>query len=358
MPRETFVLTRGQYDKPDKSRPVHRAVPASLGSLPEGAPANRLGLAQWMLSPSNPLVARVAANRAWEMLLGTGLVRTSEDFGLQGEWPSHPELLDWLAVDYREHGWDTRRLIRTIVTSAVYRQSSAWRPEARAKDPENRLLAAYPRRRLSAEQVRDSALFVSGLLVEKFGGPSVKPYQPEGLWQEVAMLASNTREYKPGRNEENWRRSLYTYWKRASPPPSLLTFDAPTREFCVIRRNATSTPLQALVLWNDPQYVEAARLLAQRTLKEAANGADPDASRLARMHERCTGLTTKPEELSLLREALSAFRQRFKAAPDDASKLITVGDAPVDPSIDAPELASWTMMASSIFNLYRTTTQE
>jgi mono/diheme cytochrome c family protein len=354
MPRETFVLTRGQYDKPDRSKPVQRAVPVAFGSLPAGAPSNRLGLAQWMLSPQNPLASRVAVNRLWQTFFGNGLVRTSEDFGQQGEWPSHPELLDWLAVDYREHGWDTRRMIRLMVTSAVYRQSSAFRPDVRQKDPENRLLASYPRRRLSAEQIRDAALASSGLLVEKLGGPSVKPYQPDGLWQEVAMLASNTREYKAGTGDDLWRRSLYTYWKRACPPPSLQIFDAPTREFCVVRRANTSTPLQALVLWNDPQYVEAARVLAARVL--GAGGTDE--TRLAEMYTRCVGNDPDRAALNVLSKGLAGFRDRFRTSPEDAAKLLMVGASPLADNADKPELAAWTMMASTIFNLYQATTQE
>ena len=219
------MLTRGQYDKPDMARPVKRAVPRALGALPEGAPANRLGLAQWMTGPDNPLVARVAVNRMWELVFGTGLVKTSDDFGYQGEWPSHPELLDTLAVEFREGGWDVHEFLKRVVLSSTYRQSSRMRPDVAARDPGNRWLSFYPRRRLSAEQVRDQALFVSGLLVEKLGGPSVKAYQPEGLWQEVAMPASNTREYVPGKGDDLYRRSMYSYWKRAVPPPTLQTLD-------------------------------------------------------------------------------------------------------------------------------------
>jgi hypothetical protein len=353
-PRPTFILTRGQYDHPDQTRPVTRGIPAALGKLPEGAPANRLGLAEWLTSPDNPLVSRVIVNRFWEQCFGTGLVRTTEDFGLQGEWPSHPELLDWLAVEFRESGWDVRHMIRLIVTSDAYRRSSYVRPELKDHDPDDRLLAFFPRRRLSAEQTRDQALYVSGLLVEKLGGPSVKPYQPDGLWQEVAMPQSNTREYKVGIGDELWRRSLYTYWKRASPPPAMLTFDAPTREFCTIRRTATSTPLQALVLWNDEQFVEAARVLAQRTLAEPGD----DAARLTRLFRRCAARTPNDMELAALTRALAAFRERYAAAPDDAKALIKTGMAPASESLDPAELAAWTMIASATLNLYETTTQE
>lgn len=346
-PRETFVLMRGQYDQPDAERPVGRDVPDALGPWPAGAPRDRRGLAQWLLAPENPLVARVAVNRLWELVFGTGLVATSEDFGLLGAWPSHPELLDWLAVEYRESGWDTKAMLARLVTSSTYRQSSRVRPELAAIDPDDRLLARYPRRRLGAEEIRDQALYAAGLLVEELGGPSVKPYQPEGLWREVAMLQSNTRIFERGEGEDLWRRSLYTYWKRAAPPPSMLIFDAPTREFCTIRRGRTATPLQALVLWNDEQFVEAARALAARTLDEAAD----DDARLARMFRRCTGRRPAPDEERALSDALRAFRARYADAPDDAGALLTVGDAPLPAGYEAAELAAWTMIANALFNL-------
>jgi hypothetical protein len=361
MPRETFVLMRGAYDMPDKERPVTRAVPTALGSLPEDAPKDRRGLAMWLTDASNPLLARVTVNRYWEMLFGTGIVSTTEDFGMQGDWPSHPELLDWLAVDFRDSGWDVRALVRKMVTSSTYRQSSRLRPEAVAVDPENRLLASYPRRRLGAEEIRDQALYVAGLLVEEFGGPSVKPYQPDGLWREVAMPSSNTRNFVRGEGTDLWRRSLYTYWKRAVPPPSLLTFDAPTREFCTISRGTTNTPLQALVLWNDVQYVEAARVLAQRTLAEDVpqdmGGEllnDANDWRIARMFRRCTGRVPEAFEQQRLRDALEAFTERYTEFPDDAAKLLMQGEAPVMEEIDAPQLAAWTMLANALLALDET----
>jgi hypothetical protein len=356
-PRPTFVLMRGEYDKPDPNRRVERAIPPALGKLPEGAPNNRLGLAQWLVSPENPLVARVAVNRWWEMLFGIGIVKTSEDFGLQGEWPSHPELLDWLALELIDGGssaggssstgWDFQHVVKLIVTSSTYQQSSRVREEVREHDPEDRWLSWFPRRRLGAEQIRDQALYVSGLLVERFGGPSVKPYQPDGLWSEVAMPASNTRNFVRGSGDDLWRRSLYTYWKRACPPPSLQTFDAPTREFCTIRRTTTNTPLQALVLWNDEQFVEAARVLAQRTLAEPGD----DGARLARMHERCTSRAPDERELALLTTKLNEFRRRYEAAPTDAEKLVKVGMAPVTRDLPLPELAAWTLIASVLLDL-------
>jgi mono/diheme cytochrome c family protein len=353
--RPTFVLTRGQYDHPDRSRPVSRAIPKAFGSLPQGAPANRLGLAQWMIAAENPLVARVAVNRLWEIAFGAGLVRTSEDFGQQGEWPTHPELLDWLAVDFREHQWDMRRMLRMIVTSATYRQSSVVRADLDERDPENRLLAYYPRRRLGAEQIRDQALYVAGILVEKLGGPSVKPYQPAGLWQEVSMPQSNTRVFEQGMGDDLWRRSIYTYWKRACPPPSLQTFDAPTREACVIRRPSTNTPLQALVLWNDVQYVEAARSLAERTL--LASGAD-DTARMRELFLRCTGREAEAAELERLLAAIASFRARYATDPDAASALVRTGNRPVAADIPPVDLAAWTMVASAVMNLHETITQD
>jgi hypothetical protein len=274
-------------------------------------------------------------------------VRTSEDFGQQGEWPSHPELLDWLAVDFREHGWDMRRLLLQLVTSATYRQSSRARPELGERDPDNRWLASFPKRRLGAEAIRDQALYVAGLLVERLGGPSVKPYQPEGLWQEVAMLQSNTREYVRGNGDDLWRRSLYTYWKRACPPPSMLTFDAPTREFCTIRRASTNTPLQALVLWNDEQFVEAARALAARTLQETAG----DQERLVRLFLSCACRAPDEAEAAALARALADFRARYAAAPEDARQLVEVGESMVSAELDPAELAAWTMVAGALLNL-------
>ncbi|MEE8155928.1 MAG: DUF1553 domain-containing protein, partial [Phycisphaerales bacterium] len=353
-PRETFVLMRGQYDQPDKTQPVKPGVPAVLGALPDDAPQNRLGLARWMAAPDNPLVARVAVNRMWQTVFDTGLVRTSDDFGRQGQWPTHPDLLDWLAVDFRESGWDVHRLLRMIVTSSAYQQSSRIREELQEVDPENRLLGRYPRRRMSAEQIRDQALYVAGLLDETFGGPSVKPYQPPGLWREVAMPNSNTRIFERGGLEDLWRRTLYTYLKRASPPPSLQIFDAPTREACVIRRPITNTPLQALVLWNDEQFVEASRVLAQRTLAEGGG----DVAQIMTMFRRCTGREPDPEDLAQLQSALAHFRTRYADAPEDAAQLLEVGEAPVPEEIDPSELAAWTVIASSILNLHETITQD
>ncbi|MBL9076420.1 MAG: PSD1 domain-containing protein [Planctomycetes bacterium] len=347
--RPTYVLLRGAYDQPDRARPVTPGVPPALGALPAGAPADRRGLAAWLCAPDHPLFARVQANRFWELLFGAGLVRTSEDFGMQGEWPSHPELLDWLAVEFRENGWDVRALLARIATSAVFRQSSRARPDVRERDPDNRWLASFPRRRLPAEVIRDQALAVAGLLVERFGGPSVKPYQPDGLWQEVAMPASNTRFYERGAGYELYRRSLYTYWKRACPPPNLAAFDAPTRESCTIRRGVTNTPLQALVLWNDVQFVEAARALAARTLRDPDLTADE--ARLAALFVRCTGDAPDAAAVHALAQALADLRARYLAAPGDAAALLAVGDHPVAADVAAPELAAWTLLANAVLQL-------
>ena len=255
-PRETFLLQRGAYDRPGEK--VQAAVPASLPPMPASLPRNRLGLARWLVDPANPLTARVAVNRYWQMLFGMGLVKTVEDFGSQGESPVHPELLDWLATEFVRTGWDVKGILKTVVTSATYRQSSRVTPELIQKDPENRLLARGPRVRLSAEIVRDQALAISGLLVEKVGGPSVKPYQPAGLWKDL----SGAEDYQPDRGDNLYRRGIYTFWKRAVAPPMMLNFDSAAREACVVRDTRTNTPLQALNLMNDVTFVEASRVLA------------------------------------------------------------------------------------------------
>jgi len=353
-PRATYVLRRGEYDQADETRPVHGGIPVVFGELESESDggATRLDLARWMTSPENPLVARVAVNRHWQLLFGRGLVSTSGNFGSQGAWPTHPELLDWLAIDFVESGWDVQALLRRIVTSETYRQSSNVTPELLEVDPENLWLARFPRRRLDAERIRDQALYVSGLLVEELGGASVKPYQPEGLWREVAMVQSNTRTFERGTGEALWRRSLYTYWKRACPPPALLTFDAPTRESCVVRRPTTNTPLQALVLWNDEQFLEAARVLAERTLVETAE----DSERLTIMFRRCTGRTPSEEEAGVLLEALAAERRRYAEAAADAEALAGIGEAPRKEGLEDAEVAAWTMIANALLNLHSTIT--
>jgi hypothetical protein len=341
--RPTFVLTRGEYDKPDPQRPVARELPAMFGALPVDAPKNRLGLARWLVSEPNPLLLRVQMNRLWEFVFGNGLVRTSEDFGRQGEWPSHPELLDWLAVEFRARGLSVRAMLRLLVTSDAFRQASRTTKELLAADRDNRMLAWFPRRRLTAEAIRDQALFVSGLLVEQSFGPSVKPQQPAGLWQEVAMVQSNTRVYVPGQGDDLRRRSLYTYWKRACPPPNLLVLDAPTREFCTIRRTTTNTPLQALVLWNDEQFVVAARALAQRF----ANTADAE-ERLAHMYAACTGRTPEPKVLAAATQTFTTLRTRY--ASDAAAAKAVAGDGTA-PAADLADLAAMVLVANAFLNL-------
>jgi hypothetical protein len=349
-PRETFVLKRGQYDQPGEKVPP--GVPAVLPQFAEGAPRNRLGLAQWLVQPSNPLTARVAVNRWWQMIFGVGLVKTVEDFGVTGELPSHPELLDFLATELVRDGWDVKKTMKRIVTSATYRQSSRLTKEQRERDPENRLLARGPRYRLSAETVRDNALAISGLLKEKIGGPSVKPYQPGGLWEDVTV--ERRGKYVPDKGDNLYRRSMYTFWKRTCPPPSLMTLDAPNREVCVARRAITNTPLQALILFNDPTYVEAARKLAERMLLEG--GKTPE-SRLTAAFKRALARPPSAEEQRILLKIYQNALASFRADKQAAQKLLAVGDSPRDPSLDEIELAAWTAVASTILNLDETMTR-
>jgi hypothetical protein len=345
--RETFVLNRGQYDAPLKDKPVKAGVPAVLPALPEDAPPTRLALAQWLMSPAHPLTARVQVNRLWQMLFGEGLVRTSEDFGLQGEMPSHPELLDWLACEFVESGWNVKGLLRQILLSQTYRQDSRLSAQAREKDPENRLLSRGARFRLQAEFVRDNALAVSGLLNRKLGGPSVKPYQPPGIWEEVA-LDTRLSKFSADSGDKLYRRSLYTYWKRSSPHPSLTTFDATTREKCTGRRSRTNTPLQALVTLNDPQFVEAARHFAQRLLLE---GGKSPAERAAYAIRQALGREPRAREVPLLTRLAAEESERFRARPEEAKKLLSIGESPRLPSLPADEHAAWTVVANTILNL-------
>lgn len=351
-PRDTHVLIRGQYDKPGEK--VTADVPSIFPPLPADAPRNRLGLARWLVDPQHPLTARVAVNRFWQQYFGRGIVKTAEDFGSQGEWPSHPKLLDWLAVDFMESGWDVKRLQKLIVMSATYRQSSDVTPEHLQRDPENILLARGPRFRLDAEVVRDSALFASGLLVEEIGGKSVKPYQPPGLWEAVGFVGSNTREFKRDSGEALYRRSVYTFWKRTSPPPSLMAFDAPSRETCVARRARTNTPMQALVLMNDEQYVEAARRLAERMLR---NGKSSD-EQIAYGFRLATARQPASDELEVLQKHYEAHLAHYQTQTDEAVKLLSVGESARDTSLEAPVHAAMTMTANLILNLDETVTKE
>ena len=353
-PRETFVLGRGDYR--NLGEKVTPGVPAALPPMPPGAPPNRLGLAQWLTDPSHPLTARVAVNRFWQMFFGTGLVKTAEDFGSQGDPPSHPELLDWLATEFVRTGWDMKAMVRLIVTSATYRQSSRATPELVELDPENRLLARGPRFRLKAELIRDNALAISGLLNPTIGGPSVFPYQPPGIWEEVAYGDAYTAQsYTPSRGPDLYRRSMYTFWKRTAPPPSLVTFDAPDREKCIARRARTNTPLQALVLLNDPTYVEAARALAERMIREA--GRDPS-RRIDHAFRLALARPASPEQRRLLRNLAARELAAYRKDPEAARKLLTVGESSYDRSLDPAELAAWTAVAGVILNLDETISKQ
>lgn len=379
--RETHILTRGQYDQPGPI--VEASVPRALSIFDASFPANRLGLARWLTSDAHPLTARVAVNRWWAAIWSTGLVETAEDFGLQGAWPSHPELLDWLAVTYRmpveksldnsvdkpvdepvgSHsdsastasgwGWSTKRLLRMVMLSAVYRQTSDGTPAMHERDPSNRLLTQGVRTRLPAELLRDHALAASGLLVERQGGPSVMPYQPDGLWEDVSVERRVKYQRDPGAGL--YRRSLYTFWKRTCPPPGMTTFDAPDREFCVIRRARTNTPAQALVLLNDPTYVEAARKLAEKVLSAGLSD-----------WESCLDLAlfatvsrpAQPEERQILREVFDRALDQFQRHPEEAEKLLAVGVAPRAIATDLSTLAAWTTVSSVLLNLDEAMTKE
>jgi hypothetical protein len=360
-PRDLFVLKRGQYDA--RGEAVAVGVPGIFPPLPaKPQAANRLDLANWLVTPEHPLTARVAVNRWWQMYFGTGLVKTVEDFGTTGELPSHPELLDWLATELVRTGWDVKAMQRLIVTSATYRQDSTIaergtrnaerqadpRSEIRApslEDPENRLLARGPLQRLSAETVRDNALAISGLLAERVGGPSVKPYQPPGLWEDVTV--ERRGRYVADKGDGLYRRSMYTFWKRTCPPPGLATFDAPNREVCVARRAVTNTPLQALVLLNDPTYVEAARKLAERMMRD---GLDVG-------FQRAVARPPTDDEERILIGIRTEALARFRKDPEAAKKLLAVGESPRDTTLNEAELAAWTTVASTILNLDETITK-
>ncbi|MBI1842400.1 MAG: PSD1 domain-containing protein [Verrucomicrobia bacterium] len=349
-PRETFMLMRGEYDKPGEK--VSRGVPAILPPFPKDAPTNRLGLAKWLLMPGHPLTARVSVNRLWQLVFGVGFVKTPEDFGTQSEPPSHPELLDWLATEFVRSGWDVRHVQKLILTSATYCQSSKASPELRAKDPDNRLLARGPRFRVDAESVRDEELYISGLLVEKVGGKSVKPYEPSGLWEAVSF--NNSQKYVPDEGEGQYRRSLYTHWKRQSPPPNMLLFDAPTREFCVVKRPRTNTPLQALALLNDPQFVECSRAFADRILRE---GGPATQSRLTYAFRRATARKPAPDELKLLEQVLSDARAGYAKSPESAKQFLKIGAYVATSGATPSELAAWAHVASLLLNLDETLTK-
>jgi hypothetical protein len=346
-PRDTFLLVRGNFAQPGEK--VTPGVPEGIFPMPADYPANRLGLARWLVHPDNPLVARVTVNHFWQHYFGTGLVKTAEDFGSQGEWPSHPELLDWLATEFIRSGWDIKALQRLIVTSAAYRQAATVTPESLQRDPDDRWLARFPRLRLDAEAIRDNALVVSGLFNPEIGGPSVYPYQPPGLWEAVAF--ENTRKYEQSQGAENYRRGIYTYWRRSLPYPSLITFDAPSRETCTVRRPRTNTPLQALTLMNDPVYAEAARVFGQRIVREG--GATLD-TRLDYAFRVCLGRTPTASERAVLENAYRKHLQTFEQDRVGASKLIHVGVSAPPVDVDISELAAWTLIGNTLLNLDET----
>lgn len=351
------ILTRGSFDRPGEE--VAPQTPESLGPLAEDAPHNRLGLAQWLTHPDHPLTARVAVNRIWQQHFGRGLVTTSGDFGIQGERPSHPQLLDYLALEFVESGWDVKRLQRSIVTSVVYRQSSRVSRQQFDRDPGNVWLARGPRRRLSAEAIRDQALAAADLLVRQAGGESVRPYQPSGLWREVAFDFSGNltaQIYQQDEGAALYRRSMYTFWKRTSPPPTMLLFDAPDRERCRVKRESTSTPLQSLVLMNDPTYVEAARHLAVRMIADTSAHTE---SQIGLGMEVLTSRRASPEELALLTSLFTRQVERFKADPEATKALLAVGESTFDETLSAAELADLAAMqvvASVLLNLDETIT--
>ena len=347
-PRETFVLIRGEYDKPGEK--VTADVPACLSPMPKGVESNRLGFAKWLVDPSNPLTARVAVNRFWQMFFGTGLIETAEDFGVQGERPGHPELLDWLASELIHIGWDMKAIQKMIVMSATYRQSSKVSPAERQKDPQNRLLARGPRLRLPSEMIRDQALTISGLMVERLGGPSVMPYQPAGLWKELSG-----KVYRQDHGEKLYRRSLYTFWKRTAAPPSMITFDAAGRETCTVRQTRTNTPLQALTLMNDVTFVEASRALAERMIVEG--GSTPE-ERVGFAYQLAMARSVRPAELEVLLGGFYDYRDQYRNDPRAAADLVNAGESASSEHLDPGELAAWTVVASLIMNLDEVITKE
>jgi len=355
QPRKSYVLSRGNYDA--HLEPVTPGVPEDwLAPWPKGAPQNRLGLARWLTEPNQPLVGRVVVNRFWEQLFGVGIVKTLADFGSQGEWPSHPELLDWLAREFIDGGWNVKALFKTIVLSATYRQDSKVSAALAARDPENRLLARGPRSRLPAEILRDQALAISGLLKNRLGGPSVYPYQPAKLYDGLVVAANYPgTKWEQSTGDDLYRRSLYTFWKRTVPYPAMLTFDAPDREFCTVQRARTNTPLQALVLMNDPTFLEAARKLGERMLCE---GGDDDAQRVAFAFRLATGRIAEPKETRALLQTLNRFQDEFGCEPDAARAFLAVGASPVDATFAPADLAAYAAVADMILNLDETISKD
>ncbi|MBV6655106.1 MAG: DUF1553 domain-containing protein [Mameliella sp.] len=338
-PRQMYIYDRGEYDAPTEK--VFPGTPESVLPFSSDYPKNRLGLANWLFKEDNPLTSRVVVNRYWQMLFGMGLVKTSNDFGNKGSLPSHPELLDWLAVDFMEHGWDINRLIKQMVLSAAYQRSSDYREDLNEKDPENLLLARAPSFRLQAEMIRDNALASSGLLNQKVGGESVRPYQPKGLWKEKGNFSRYLNNYKLTRGDSLYRRSMYTFIKRTSPPPSMQVFDATSRETCTVKRERTNTPLQALVLMNDPQFIEAARVMAERVQNQATSTEE----HLTLAFRLLTGRKAGSQERQILEELFTEELATFEAKPDAITNVLSTGDYPTDPSKEAIYTAA---LASSI----------
>jgi hypothetical protein len=346
------VLTRGVYSA--RTERVEANTPHYLPPIPAGEPHDRLALAKWTVSPDNPLTARVTVNRMWNEIFGTGLVESTEDFGIVGQRPSNSELLDWLAVEFRESGWDIKHMYKLMVMSAAYRQSAKTTPEQLARDPKNQLLAHGPRFRMDAEMLRDVALQSGGLLVNKIGGPSVKPYQPPNVWEQVGIGASDTLVYEQQKGDALYRRSMYTYWKRMAMLPDMDAFDAPMRDVVCTRRQRTDTPLQALVTMNDVQWVEAARALAQRVIKEG--GATPE-KRIQLMSQILLAHDAPPRVEAALEGSVVKMEKHYASDSKAAHALLGVGEKPADASIPAPELAAWTMVASEMLNLDETVTK-
>jgi len=342
-PRDTYRLERGLYDQPDKSEKLHPATPPVLGKWNEEWPRDRLGLAQWLMDPTHPLTARVTVNRMWQHYFGIGLVKTSENFGVQGELPSHPELLDWLATEFIRRKWDMKAIHKLIVTSATYRQASNTSASLLQRDPENRLLAHGPRKRLTSYAIRDSALFTSGLMVGTIGGPSVKPYMPPRIWKSISNAA-----YKQDKGDKLYRRGMYTYWRRTVPPPTMMAFNAAAREICTVRTDLTTTPLQALTMMNNKTFVEAARFLAERMMK--ADSLKPR-QHVAEAFRRVTSRMPRKEELDLLMADYVFYLKDFRKNPEAAKKLLVVGEKPRDPKLAVVQLAAYTLVANTILNL-------
>lgn len=350
-PRQAYILKRGEYNLRDAM--VSRAIPEALGKLPAGAPVNRLGLAEWLIDKNNPLTMRVFVNRVWQQHFGTGIVKTAEDFGNQGEWPSHPELLDYLTVKFATEGYSLKKLHRMILTSAAFRQQSVVTKQKEKLDPENRLVSRGPRFRLDAEVLRDQVLQVSGLLINREGGRGFKPYQPAGLWEDVAYPDSNTAKYMQDKSEDIYRRTLYLFWKRTSPHPVMSTFDAPSREACVVRRQRTNTPLQALITMNEPAFMESARVFGERLVRTKQTTAD----RIKYAFNLALGRNPSPVEQTILTNAVKRYEAKYRADMPDAEQLSAFGLAPKAEKLPKDEVATWTMIANTVFNLDEFLTQ-